>query len=57
MMSTKPEKPSDQVAKFRELARKAECDQDEEHFTDALKRVGAPDSKAKPETAAKKGEV
>jgi hypothetical protein len=28
-----------QVQKFREAAREAECDQDEGHFDDALKRV------------------
>jgi hypothetical protein len=48
------QKPSDQVAKFRELAREAECDQDEGHFTDALKRAAASGSKMKPETVAKK---
>jgi hypothetical protein len=56
MMTTKARKPSDQAAKFRELARNAECDQDEERFADALKRIAAPDSKPKSETV-KKGEV
>jgi hypothetical protein len=45
------------VAKFRELARKAECDQDEGHFTDAPKRIAASGSKMKSETVAKKDEV
>lgn len=56
-MTTKPKKPGDQVAKFRELAREAECDQDQGRFDDALKRVAAPSSKTKPETVAKKGKV
>src|SRR5580693_165921 len=51
------QKPSDQVAKFRGLARKAECDQDEGHFTDAPKHVTASDSKMKSETVANKDEV
>jgi hypothetical protein len=54
---TKLKKPSDQVAKFRELAREAECDQDQGRFDNTLKRVAAPGSKTKPETVAKKGEV
>lgn len=39
-MTTKGKKgPSNQAAKFRELARQAECDEDEDHFDDTLKRV------------------
>jgi hypothetical protein len=38
-MTAKPKSEKSQPQKFRDLAREAGCDEDEEHFDAALKRV------------------
>jgi len=42
-------KPKTQISKFRETARSAECDESEERFDTALKKVASsPPSKVEP---------
>jgi hypothetical protein len=55
MTPTKDKNPKDQIAAFREKARELGCDDDEERFDHALKRIAkAPSSKPEPPRKAAK---
>jgi len=56
-MTAKTKKPTDQAAKFRKLARQAECDPNEDRYADTLKRVAGAPLPAKGTEPAKKDEA
>lgn len=46
---TDPQDPKPQADKFRELARELECDEDEERFEEAVKRIAKAPPAPKPQ--------